>query len=362
VDIQVALVDAEEWDRLWDPARAEGSGEPRFPFVLGGEFILDIPDGVPAVWGEGESVAWAEGEALLIVGPAGVGKSTVAQQLALGRAGLRDSVLSLPVNITSYGKVLYIAADRPSQIARSFNRMVSEADRGRLDDTLAIWRGPLPFDLVRFPGELARMCDEAEAHTLVIDSLKDVAIKLSDDEVGAVVNHAIQLCLEAKVEVLAVHHQRKQQQGGSRPKGLADVYGSTWITAGAGSVILLWGEPGDAYVELEHLKQPAGDIGPLRLAHDHKTGTTTLEEGRDLFSFLQATTAGLTVQAAAEFLFGGRPSKSQVEKVRRKLDGYCDQGKARREDGKKGGARGGDPTLYFEVKPGEAVKAPEMFV
>src|SRR5688500_9512898 len=42
--------------------------------------------------------------------------------------------------------------------------------------------------------------------------------------------------------------------------------------AGAGSVILLWGEPGGALVDLTHLKQPAGDVGPLRVFHDHATG------------------------------------------------------------------------------------------
>ena len=44
---------------------------------------------IPALWGVGESVLWAAGEPLKIVGHQGVGKTTIAQQLALHRLGLR---------------------------------------------------------------------------------------------------------------------------------------------------------------------------------------------------------------------------------------------------------------------------------
>jgi hypothetical protein len=41
-----------------------------------------------------------------------------------------------------------------------------------------------------------------------------------------------------------------------------DVYGSTWLTAGTGSVILLHGEPGDPIVSMHHLKKPVAEGGP----------------------------------------------------------------------------------------------------
>jgi hypothetical protein len=41
-----------------------------------------------------------------------------------------------------------------------------------------------------------------------------------------------------------------------------DVYGSTWLTAGTGSVILLNGEPGDPIVIMHHLKKPVAEGGP----------------------------------------------------------------------------------------------------
>ena len=43
-------------------------------------------------------------------------------------------------------------------------------------------------------------------------------------------------------EIIELHHDRKAQQGNEgRERSISDVYGSRWITAGAGSVILLVG-------------------------------------------------------------------------------------------------------------------------
>jgi hypothetical protein len=56
---------------------------------LGGDFILDEPEIIPAIWGQGERVLWAEGEGIMITGHQGVGKTIVAQQLVLHRIGLR---------------------------------------------------------------------------------------------------------------------------------------------------------------------------------------------------------------------------------------------------------------------------------
>lgn len=96
--------------------------------IDGAAFILDTPAEVVPVWGRGDEVLWAQGEPLLINGPTGVGKTTIAQQLVLARLGMREEVLSYPV--TSDGRpVLYVAGDRPSQEARSMARMVTEADR-----------------------------------------------------------------------------------------------------------------------------------------------------------------------------------------------------------------------------------------
>lgn len=69
-------------------ARLEDANPPeRTPYTFrpAGSFILDESALPAAWWGAGESVLAACGESLIIAGPQGTGKSTIAQQLALGR-------------------------------------------------------------------------------------------------------------------------------------------------------------------------------------------------------------------------------------------------------------------------------------
>ena len=317
--------------------------------IPGGTWILDAPTEVPALWGEGDRILHAQGETLILVGPDGVGKTTLGQQYVLARVGLRDSLLGLPVQ-PAKGRVLYIAADRPQQAARSMRRMVSEKDRALLNERLVIHEGPLPFLLTDEPAALAAFVQEQGCTDVVIDALKDVALDLTDDATGTRVNLAFQTCLQAGIEVAAMHHERKAGSQNKRPNKLADVYGSRWIVAGAGSVVMLWGEAGDPVVELLHLKQPVADVGPLKILHDHETGTSTVYESTDLFALLRATSNGLTATDAARLLFDSQgPSPSQVEKARRQLRGLGRRDLAHEREGQKGGRDGGASTRWFAI-------------
>jgi hypothetical protein len=161
----------------------------------------------------------------MIVGGNGVGK-TVGGQLVRGRLGLAGARFGQPLAAGSH-RVLYLAMDRAAQTARPLHRTFTEDGRRVLDDRLVVWKGSPPLDLAKHPSVLAEMCADAGADTVVIDSLKDAAIGLSDNEVGAGWNRAGQGALVAGVEVLELHHNIKRAT-----EGIADVYGSAWLTAG----------------------------------------------------------------------------------------------------------------------------------
>lgn len=341
LDLSELSLITEEITRHLRPTRTSND------IAVDGETFLREVESESPVWGEGERVLWSSGETMMLVGPQGAGKTTLAQQLALARIGYIDSVLGFPVEPEAR-RVLYVAADRPRQAKRSLRRMVPEHDRHMLRERLTVWGGPLEADLSDRPTLLAEVAERHDAGTIIIDSLKDVAVDLVKDETGSRVNYALQTAVAAGLEVLVLHHQRKQQQGGGKPTKLADVYGSTWITAGTGSVVLVWGDSGDLVVELSHLKQPVAEVGPMRVIHDHARGTSSVVEQADVRSLLAEAREGLTAKDAAQVLFDvEEPSRNHIEKARRRLDELVNRGEARREAGRAGGSRGGSPVRWY---------------
>lgn len=332
----------EELEELMQAQTVTGAHTTRL--VPGGAFVLDGADEYMPLWGDHDQVAWAEGESLWICGPQGVAKSTLMQQLALRRHGVIDgNLLGWPV-ARAETPGLYLAMDRPNQIKRSMRRMVAETDREALDTGLIVWKGPPPADVAKHTGTLLAMALEADAGTIYIDSLKDAAVGLSDDEVGSGFNRAVQYALAEGIEVVGAHHQRKAQNGGTKPKALDDVYGSTWITSGAGSVILLWGKAGDAVMDLEHLKPPSEPVGPLKAFVHFDTGEITVDEEVDLWLLASRAQNGLAVEGAARALFQvSEPDRSQIEKARRKLDRHPRLVKV---DGIRPPGGGTPPSLY----------------
>lgn len=241
--------------------------------VSGRDFVLGIPADPPALWGDGDRVAWARGEGLMLYAPQGVGKTSLAQQLVNARVGIGPAeLLGLPVMPVD-GKVLYLALDRPPQIARSWRRMVTEDDAEILRERVVVWQGPLPFRLsFDEPVRLTAWARDLGAGAIVVDSYKNLVPNLSSEESGVLIDSVMQEALAEGLDWLALHHPRKSNGDNRTPNTLDDVYGSTWLTAGIGSVIGLWGKAGDTLVSFTHLKQPAEPVGPLTVAHDHATG------------------------------------------------------------------------------------------
>jgi replicative DNA helicase len=305
--------------------------------MSGAAFVSAQPEGHPTVWGDGEEVLWAAGQSLFVVGPPGVGKSTLTTQLVAGRLGLQEKVLGYEVEMTG-SKVLYLACDRPTQIAGLFKRLFGPDDMEALEEGLVVWRGPLEQDVAQHPDLLTRMCQASGCDTLVIDSLKDITTELSTDEAGGGVNRALQMTLAEGIEVLVCHHQKKGQ-GGAKPKTLEDVHGNSAFRNGAGSVVLLWGAAGDPVVELSHLKQPVAPVGPLSIIHDHASGRSRVEGSpTDPLKVMKQRAGGLTAHDLAAMDCGGDPSKNETEKARNRLERLVKKSLARRVPGEKGEA------------------------
>lgn len=314
--------------------RAE-MGMPEAEFETGGSALLDASAAITALWGKGSNVLLADGESLIIAGGMGTGKTTFGQQLSLGLIGLPrfEELLGYPV--TAAGRVLYLAMDRPKQARRSMARMVCEEDRQLLNDMLVFRPGPPPTDFAIDPNSLVDMCVRAKASVVVVDSIKDAAVGLSDDAVGAGYNRARQTAISAGIQVVELHHTRKSGQGGKEQPSVDSIYGSTWITSGAGSILLLEGEPGDDLIKVHHVKQPMSVVGPLTIIHDHAAGRSRVQAAPSLLEL--GREEPLTAARAAEQLFGSA-ARAQIERARRQLERHEKEGLMVRVQTSGGGA------------------------
>jgi len=288
----------------------------------GGSFVYDVPDKAPSIWGTGDEILWAQGEGLLVAGPTGVGKSTLVAQLVAGRLGLIDQLLGFDIT-ESDRSVLYLAMDRPTQIRRLLHRLFANYDaRSVLDERLIVWSGPLPATLNSDPSVLVRLAGRLGVGTVIVDSLKDAAVKLTDDESGGNINRAFQLVTAEGIDLAVSHHQRKSPADAAKaPKSLDDIYGSALVPAGMGSVAVLWGKAGDAVVELHHLKQPLEQVPQMRIEHDNQTGLSSVVGKFDPLQFLKNRPRGATAKECAVQMFEKQtPTKNEIAKAKRQLD------------------------------------------
>lgn len=310
-----------------------------------GSWLFEDFEEKPAIWGRDDEILWPDDEPLVIAAPTGVGKTTLAALLVRSMVGLGGDVLDYPV--AECDRVLYLALDRPAQIRRAMRRIFTDGDEAHLDDRLVVHPRPLAEDLGKNPELLVHLAVQAEADRVIIDSVKDTISRVSDDESGGNYNRAIQLCCAEGRPTASLHHQRKGQQG-AKPNRLEDVYGSTWITAGAGSVVLLWGEAGSGSAELVHLKTPSTPVGPLSVEIDTFAGTMQVTRGWDPLVWLRGRPGGAQVPDAARAMTGKEPTKTSRDRARRKLESLVQRGLAT----KTGGGDPNSPATYLATDVG----------
>jgi len=129
------------------------------------------------IWGDDDDLLWTREEPLMIYGPTGLGKTTIAGQLALSLIGIGPTQLlghtihPLPPDKT----ILYVAADRPRQAMRSLRRMVTSLDKQTLTNRLLIERRRQISSPEGDVTLILRAAQQANAGVVILDSAKDIA-------------------------------------------------------------------------------------------------------------------------------------------------------------------------------------------
>ncbi|SDO72615.1 AAA domain-containing protein [Pedococcus dokdonensis] len=240
---------------------------------VSGDALLDL-DPVAPIWGDAFAPVTAEGQALMIVGPDGTGKTSTAGQYGRARLGLADEMWDMPVRpLPPDRSVYYLAADRPRQAMEALMRGFSEAHRDLLRDRLHIHKGPPPYRLSATRGQewLLGEVEETGAGLLIFDSRKDFGATTNADEVAGF-STAVQLLLASEVEVVVLHHPNERRRNG--PPDLTAISGHGGVYHGMGSILFLEGSTGGTVVDVHHIK-PVRELLPrFQIEHDHKAGVS----------------------------------------------------------------------------------------
>ncbi|MGH3262891.1 MAG: AAA family ATPase [Trebonia sp.] len=233
------------------------------------EYLSKKRDAPAALWGSGKEILWATGEALLICSDIGCGKTTLAGLLA--RALLHGgNVFGYPVQpLRDNPRVLYLALDRPQQIARSLARQVTPEMSEQFGEQFKFIPGPLDIDLSETPAALTQIADYYGADIVIIDSLKDVAMGISEDRAMAAYNRARQTLLAGGRELIELHHLTKK----------GDLFGAKWLDAGVGSVLRISGKPGGLTSTVAQYKPVAHLVQPIKIIHDRDAGEMNVVDG-----------------------------------------------------------------------------------
>ena len=312
-----------DYEKFKDAKRRATSDTSASSEPLGGDWVFDGPELGSGLWGNDKGdVVQAEGEALLICGPIGAFKSTLDQHLLLAELGLRsENLLGMDVKpLAEDEKILYIAADRPVQLARGLRRMVAEKEhRGVLNRRLIVRQRPP--DLGRTdPDDFLRWIEKQgeDIGSVHIDSLKDTATGIEKADGGQAISANLRAVARDRRST-TVHHNRGATAENKKPKKIDDIYGSVWIPAGMGGVVQCWGTSGELEVEVSSLKTPAGRLAPLRMKVDLPTGSISVVEEVDLLDVFRVGDI-ITAKDAAKKLYEiAEPERADVERARREL-------------------------------------------
>lgn len=196
---------------------------------------------------------------MLFTGPSGVGKTQFSMQAALSFI-LGKKLLSRDTHFG--GRIGFLSMEMGPAEVKEFLRLqmaaLSEEEQEEVNKRFVIFPTGEPLFLDTEQGQ-TQLKVEIERHNLdgvLIDSLgKAVVTGLSDDDaMRNLMNWLSIVRTHMEVFFWTIHHHRKASGDNKKPKTLADVFGSQFLTSLSSSVISLWPPDDSDVVEVNSLK------------------------------------------------------------------------------------------------------------
>jgi len=194
--------------------------------------------------------------AMLLAGPPGVGKT----QLGLNFAhGLATGTETLGMAAADPCKILFVSAEMGIADLKYFTEQMAprykEHDELLRENFLVLPLGePFYLNSPKGQDQLCRITESLNIEGIVFDSLGSATSKsLSDEEATkGVLDFLDRYRKNLGVFTWFIHHNRKASETNKEPSGLADIFGSQYITARSTSVVSLW--PTSGSIKVRELK------------------------------------------------------------------------------------------------------------
>lgn len=181
---------------------------------------------------------------MLLSGPPGVGKTQLALNFAYGLATGTDTLGYRP---ESASRVLFVSAEMGPADLKVFTDSMTPRYKDYLNELqenfyILPLGEPLYLNLKPIQDQLRRMVETLSLRGIVFDSLGSATNKaLTDEEATkSLLDFNDRFRNEMGVFTWFLHHNRKATENNKEPSGLADIYGSQYITARATTVLSLW--------------------------------------------------------------------------------------------------------------------------
>ena len=248
------------------------------------------PEYIPLIGNKDTGLLWAKGAPLYIAGSEGTGKTFLLLQYVRAAFSNEKWLGRFRVApLERHERIVILNMDRPEPL---------KIRLGQIIETMAL--PPMPHriqmlqmsdlqgkNLINDPTLLKDICRETESTHVLIDGLDRLLEDVTADQGGRAVADGMTHALSGGFQVMATMHLVKSRDNAPANNRSRDVYGSQYLGASAGSLLVL-NKESETCITLKQRKNIVGhEPFDGRVIHDHPEHRSTYQSDLSVSEAMQ---------------------------------------------------------------------------